>query len=184
MKQQSQKPTVFSWSHRGHRWIPSEECFVITSMDSCNPRLFWNLVPLESMVVHRLLYMCLLVFFFSSFFCILFSFLSFFCILLFSFFFFYSFFPFFFSFFLLLGDSTYWPPSLYSLMRIIGCSMSVIPHAGKILLEILIVDSHWELDIVQLLKHICIFGQDLVNYIRPMPIWRPFSISRVLGSQW
>jgi hypothetical protein len=45
-----------SWSHSGHWWIPSVECFVITSMDSCNPRLVWNLVPLESMVVHRLLY--------------------------------------------------------------------------------------------------------------------------------
>jgi hypothetical protein len=47
-------------------------------------------------------------------------------------------------------------PLLYSLMHIIGCSMSVIPHAGKILLEMLTVDSHRELDTVQLLKHICI----------------------------
>jgi hypothetical protein len=69
-------------------------------------------------------------------------------------------------------------------MRIIGCSMFVVPHAGKILLEMLTVDIHWELDTVQLLKHICIFGQDLVNSIRPMLIWRPFFISRVLGSQW
>jgi hypothetical protein len=75
-----------------------------------------------------------------------------------------------FLFFLYLADSTYRPPSLYSLMRIIGCSMSVIPHAGKIHLEMLTVDSHWELDTVQLLKHICISGQDLVNSIRPMPI--------------
>jgi hypothetical protein len=76
------------------------------------------------------------------------------------------------------------PPSLYSLMRIIGYSMSVIPHAGKILLEMLAVDSHWKLDTVQLLKHICISGQDLVNSIRLMSIWRPFFISRILGSQW
>jgi hypothetical protein len=102
--------------------------------------------------------MCLLflfyffVFFFSFFllFCILFS-LSFFL-------------------FLLLADSMYRPPSLFSLMRIIGWSMSVVPHAGKILLEMLTVDSHWELDTVQLLKHICISGQDLINFIRPMPI--------------
>jgi hypothetical protein len=99
------------------------------------------------MVVHRLLYMCLL-FSFS----------------------FFSFFLSFFSFFLFLLLFHVSAPSLYSLMRIIGCSMSVVPHAEKILLEMLIVDSHWELDTVQLLKHICISGQDLVNFIRPMPI--------------
>jgi hypothetical protein len=92
------------------------------------------------MVVHRLLYMCLLFFFFSFFFCILFFFFRF-CIL----------FSLSFFLFLLLADSMYQPPSLYSLMRIIGCSMS-----GKILVEMLTVDSHWELDTVQLLKHICI----------------------------
>jgi hypothetical protein len=44
-------------------------------------------------------------------------------------------------------------------MRITGCSISVIPHPGKMLLEMLTVDSHWELDTVQLLKHICISGR-------------------------
>jgi hypothetical protein len=34
----------------------------------------------------------------------------------------------------------------------------------------LTVDSYLKLDTVQLLKHICIFGQDLVNSIRPMSI--------------
>jgi hypothetical protein len=45
-------------------------------------------------------------------------------------------------------DSTYRPPSLYSLMCIISYSMSNIPHAGKILLEMMTVDSYWELDTV------------------------------------
>jgi hypothetical protein len=82
------------------------------------------------------------------------------------------------------ADSTYRPPSLYSLMFGIGCLLSTVPQAREILLEMLTIDSYWELDTVQLLKHICISGQDLVNSIRPMPIWRPFSISCVLGSQW
>jgi hypothetical protein len=82
------------------------------------------------------------------------------------------------------ADSTYRPPSLYSLMCAIGYLLSIVPHAVEILLEMLTVDSYWELDTVQLLKHICVFGQDVVNSIRPMPIWRPFSISCVLGSHW
>jgi hypothetical protein len=86
--------------------------------------------------------------------------------------------------YIFLADSTYRPPSLYSLMCAIGYLLSIVPHAGEILLEMLTVDSYWELDAVQLLKHICVSGQDLVNSIRPMPIWRPFSISCVLGSQW
>jgi hypothetical protein len=81
------------------------------------------------------------------------------------------------------ADSTYQPPSLYSLMCTIGCLLSIVPHAREILLEMLTVDSYWELDTVQL-KHICVFGQDVVNSIRPMPIWRPFSIRCVLSSQW
>jgi Ni/Fe-hydrogenase subunit HybB-like protein len=82
------------------------------------------------------------------------------------------------------ADSTYRPPSLYSLMCAIGYLLSIVPHAGEILLEMLTIDSYWELDTVQLLKHICVSRQDLVNSIRPMPIWRPFSISCVTGSQW
>jgi hypothetical protein len=81
-------------------------------------------------------------------------------------------------------DSTYQPTPLYSLMCAIGYLLSIMAHAWEILLEMLAVDNYWELDTVQLLKHICIFGQDLVNSIRPMPIWRPFSISCILGSQW
>jgi hypothetical protein len=46
--------------------------------------------------------------------------------------------------FFLSADSTYQPPSLYSL----GCSMSIVSHAGKILLEMLTIDSYWELDTV------------------------------------
>jgi hypothetical protein len=84
----------------------------------------------------------------------------------------------------ILADSTYRPPSLYNLMCAIDYLLSIMPHAEKILLEMLTVDSYWELDTVQLLKHICISVQDLVNSIRPMPIWRPFSISCVIGSQW
>jgi hypothetical protein len=45
-------------------------------------------------------------------------------------------------------DSSYQPPSPYSLMCIIGCSMSIVPHAGKILLEMLTIDSYWELGTV------------------------------------
>jgi hypothetical protein len=76
---------------------------------------------------------------------------------------------FFFSSFFL-ADSTYRTPSLYSLMCAIGSLLSIVPHAGEILLKMLAIDSYWELDTVQLLKHICISGQDLVNFIRPMPI--------------
>jgi hypothetical protein len=64
-------------------------------------------------------------------------------------------------------------------MCAIGYLLSIVPHAGEILLEMLVVDSYEELDTVQLLKHICVSGQDLVNSIRPMSIWRPFSISCV-----
>jgi hypothetical protein len=59
---------------------------------------------------------------------------------------------------LFLADSTYRPPSLYSLMCTIGCLLSIVPHAGEILLEMLTVDSYWELDTVKLLKHICVSG--------------------------
>jgi hypothetical protein len=57
-----------------------------------------------------------------------------------------------------LADSTYRPPSLYSLMCAIDCLLSIVPHAREILLEMLAVDSYWELDTIQLLKHICISG--------------------------
>jgi hypothetical protein len=83
-----------------------------------------------------------------------------------------------------LVDSTYRPPSLYSMMCAISYLLSIVPHAGEILLKMLTIDSYWELDTIQLLKHICVSGLDFVNSIRPMPIWRPFSISCVLGSQW
>jgi hypothetical protein len=52
----------------------------------------------------------------------------------------------------------YQPPSLYSLMCVIGCLLSIMSHAGEILLEMLTIDSYWELDTVQLLKHICVSG--------------------------
>jgi hypothetical protein len=60
-----------------------------------------------------------------------------FSLFLFIFFFFFFSFPFFIS-----ADSTYRPPSVYSLMCIIGYLMSIIPHAGKILLEMLTLDSY------------------------------------------
>jgi hypothetical protein len=92
---------------------------------------------------------------------------------------FYIYYFFFFS-----ADSTYRSLSLHSLMCAIGYLLSIMPHAGEILLEMLTIDSYWELDTVQLLRHICISGQDLVNSIRPMPIWRSYSISCIIGSQW
>jgi hypothetical protein len=46
------------------------------------------------------------------------------------------------------ADSMYRPPSLYSLMCAIGYLLSIIPHAREIFLEMLSVDSYWELDIV------------------------------------
>jgi hypothetical protein len=73
-------------------------------------------------------------------------------------------------FFFFPADSTYRPPSLYSLMCAIDYLLSIVPHAGEILLEMLAINSYWELDTVQLLKHICVSGQDLVNSIGPMPI--------------
>jgi hypothetical protein len=92
-------------------------------MDSCNPRLFLKSgTPRVDGCSSAIVHMSSL--FFSSFSSSFFVFFS-------------SFFP-----FLLLADSTYCPPSLYSLMHIIGNSISVIPHAGKILLEMLTVDSH------------------------------------------
>jgi hypothetical protein len=92
--------------------------------------------------------------------------------------------PFIFLLFFFSGRFHVSAPFSYSIMCAIGCLLSIVPHAGEILLEMLAIDSYWELDTVQLLKHICVFGQDLVNSLRPMPIWRPFSISCVLGSQW
>jgi hypothetical protein len=59
---------------------------------------------------------------------------------------------FFFSSFFSSADSTYRPPSLYSLMCAIDCLLSIILHVEEILLEMLAVDIYWELDTVQLLK--------------------------------
>jgi hypothetical protein len=83
-------------------------------MDSCNPGTF-----LKSGTLGVEGCSSAIVYVFS-----LFLFLSFF------------YFPFFIS-----ANSTYRPPSMYSLMCIIGCSMSIVPHVGKILLEMLTVDS-------------------------------------------
>jgi hypothetical protein len=49
---------------------------------------------------------------------------------------------FFFSCSFFLADSMYRPPSLYSLMCVIGCLLSIVPHAGEILLELLAVDNN------------------------------------------
>jgi hypothetical protein len=78
--------------------------------------------------------------------------------------------PFIFLLFFFSGRFHVSPPSLYSMMCALSYLLSIIPHAGEILLEMLAVDSYWELDTIELLKHICVSGQDLVNSIRPIPI--------------
>ena len=57
------------------------------------------------------------------------------------------------------------------------------PHAREILLEMLAIDSNRKLDTVWFLKHVCIPRQDLINLVRPMPSWRPFTKLFIFSSQ-
>ena len=50
------------------------------------------------------------------------------------------------------------------------------PHAREIRLEVLAIDRHRKLDTIQFLKHVCISRQNLINLVRPVPIWRPLAI--------
>src|SRR6185503_6776886 len=71
-----------------------------------------------------------------------------------------------------------------SQMDLIGFSLLAFPHAREILLEILTVDSNRKLDAVQFLEHVCISRQNLINLVRPVPSWRPFTKLFVFSSQW
>src|SRR6185295_3881428 len=72
----------------------------------------------------------------------------------------------------------------YSQMDLIGFSLLAFPHAREILLEMLTVDSNRKLDAIQFLEHVCISRQNLINLVRPMPSWRPFTELFVFSSQW
>ena len=48
----------------------------------------------------------------------------------------------------------------------------------------LTIDSNRKLDTVQFLEHICVPRQNLINLVRPMPSWRPFTKLFVFSSQW
>ena len=79
-----------------------------------------------------------------------------------------------FLFFLLLANSTCWPISVQpdGLHRHL---LLAFPHAREVLLEVFTIDSNRKLDAVQFLEHVCIPRQNLINLVRPMPSWRPFT---------
>ena len=54
-------------------------------------------------------------------------------------------------------------------------SAFALPHAREILLEMLAIDSNRKLDAIQFFEHVCIPRQHLINLVRPMPSWRPFT---------
>ena len=72
----------------------------------------------------------------------------------------------------------------YSQMDLIGFSLLAFPHAREILLEMLTIDSNRKLDAVQFFEHVCVPRQNLINLLRPMPSWRPFTKLFVFSSQW
>ena len=80
----------------------------------------------------------------------------------------------FFLFFYLLANSTCWPFSVQpdGSHRLL---LFAFPHAREILLEVLTIDSNRKLDAVQFLEHVCIPRKDLINLVRTMPSWRPFT---------
>ena len=82
--------------------------------------------------------------------------------------------------FFLPANSTCWPFSVQpdGSHRLL---LLAFPHAREILLEVLAIDRHRELDTIQLLKHVCISRQNLINLVRPMPSWRhlPYFLSLV-----
>ena len=69
-----------------------------------------------------------------------------------------------------------------SQMDLIGFSLLAFPHAREILLEMLTIDSNRKLDAVQFFEHVCIPRQNLINLVRPMPSWRPFTKLFVFSS--
>ena len=71
-----------------------------------------------------------------------------------------------------------------SQMDLIGFLLLAFPHAREILLEMLTVDSNRKLDAVQFLEHVRIPRQNLINLVRPMPSWRPFTEPFIFSSQW
>ena len=101
--------------------------------------------------------------------------------------------------FFLLANSTCWPIIIiifftgqhvelachdYSQMDLIGFSSLAFPHAREILLEMLAIDSNRKLDAYQFFEHVCIPRQNLINLVRPMPSWRPFTKLFIFSSQW
>ena len=62
-----------------------------------------------------------------------------------------------------------------SQMDLIGFSLLAFPHAREILLQMLSIDSNRKLDTIQFLEHVCVPRQNLINLVRPMPSWRPFT---------
>ena len=71
-----------------------------------------------------------------------------------------------------------------SQMDLIGFSLLAFPHAREILLQMLSIDSNRKLDAVQFLEHVRIPRQNLINLVRPMPSWRPFTELFIFSSQW
>ena len=72
-----------------------------------------------------------------------------------------------FSFFLL-ANSTFWPITLQpdGSHRLL---LVALPHARKIFLEVLAINSDRKLGAVQFLEHVCIPRQNLINLVRPVP---------------
>ena len=71
-----------------------------------------------------------------------------------------------------------------SQMDLIGFSLLAFPHAREILLKMLTIHSNRKLDTIHFLEHVCVPRQNLINLIRPMPSWRPFTKLFVFSSQW
>ena len=98
--------------------------------------------------------------------------------------------------FFLSANSTCWPISFFfftgqlnvlashSTARWTSSALSfAFPHARKIFLEGLAINSHGKLDTVQFLEHVCISRQNLINLIRPMPSWGPLAIFSIFSPQ-
>jgi len=85
--------------------------------------------------------------------------------------------------FFLPANSTCWPLTLQpdGSHRLLSLAF---PHAREILLEVLTIDSNRKLDTIQLLEHVCIPRQNLINLVRPVPSWRPLAIFSIFSSQW
>jgi len=69
-------------------------------------------------------------------------------------------------------------------MDLIGFSLLAFPHAREKLLEMLAIYKNRKLDAVQFLEHVCIPRKDLINLVRTMPSWRPFTKLFIFSSQW